>query len=1190
MMHKEWNEEQKRTAIVSDVCDNVFVEAGAGAGKTRLVIQRVINQLKSGVLRAEQIVIITFTNKATEELYSRVEKELRRQLKEEPLAAEESANLRAALTYISDMQISTIHGFCHRILKEHAFEAGIPLDAKLLDNVEATKWQAESFDAWFVTLSEEEIIRLTDYLGNYYREDILEAYKDICDMSEEIEIPYDEALAQKPYSEFLEDVDKVKTDFGNQVVQVVNRILDASYADINQIVQTGMFNKAFATLWQKEADSKWMNDAMKCASGSMFKQRGGGISKEEALSLDEECQKVFEKKTAKDAEKLIIQYNEICYATLMHYAKKARAYYQESCGTRYLTNDQLLAKARKLVCSNADVHQALCEQFKCIYVDEFQDVDPVQVELILSIAQKEPGASALRDGVLFVVGDPKQSIYRFRGADPENYYAVKQKMAEAENANVYELDYNYRSDKKVIDWVNAYFKKIDGYRPMVYPKPGISGQGLGSSEPEKINVLSGVYRYADDMVNDGKGAVEQDAKNLSAMIQFLVQNHYCMQSEDENGTVSYRDITYGDFLILCSTTFQMGTYAQALTACGIPVQLEGKYGVEQNLVLQHFELLFRYLACPHYRKYKEGALQTIVQNLAPEGDEEMGTYCLMKHRDKTRQMNGYGIAGYLLRHMELMLPRDVILSDEEMRSCQTKLEQMVESVLSSTNGNPEEMIQAFQTYRKKKIEHELILEGSENAVRFMNVHKAKGLEGKIVVIADRSESERFKDGSVRYRREVDGKIAYSYYAFIRRKKEDGSTDFAARSYIGYSNQPDVKQYAEQEAGKEWMRLRYVTATRAEHAIIFMDPIKEGCAFSDAGLSECPSITELMQDVSVTEQSANDNDNCDVGPVKFVPQDICYESDQCTKCYDSLSPSSLEHARKAEQAADGDETETQTADGDETEMQAAGTTEENTPDGNAQVMHAENEQDVEDAKKQDKPDVSVEDEPDEPDASDEVELSDIEEELAEKRPKGSVFGTIMHRCFELLVGTFDGIHAVTEESIHRMVCLAIMENQQDMKRRYGDLYEDAVTCYQTFLKNVLGTFMANPDIRSLLTEADNIYTEYPFSFYVDPEEDAALLEAIKPWYSVDSEDTKVWINGTADLVFHMKDGMKDGRIVVVDYKSDQKKSEWSDADFEAHLRKYDGQLMLYRYAMAKLFEVPVEKVETRLYPIAYYESE
>ena len=457
----------------------------------------------------------------------------------------------------------------------------------------------------------------------------------------------------------------------------------------------------------------------------------------------------------------------------------------------------------------------------------------------------------------------------------------------------------------------------------------------------------------------------------------------------------------------------------------------------------------------------------------------------------------------------------------------------------------------------------------------MNVHKAKGLEGKIVVIADRSESMEFKDGSVRYRKEEDGKAVYSYYACIQRKKEDGSKDFTARIYNGYSNHPDVKQYAEQETGKEWMRLRYVTATRAEHAIIFMDPIREGCAFLDAGFSDCPSITELMQDVSVTEQPEHDNDNCDVEPVKFVPQDISYESDQCAKYYDSLSPSSLEHAKKTAQAADGDETE----------AQAEEATEYNDPDGDAQVAHAENEHDVEDAKEQDKLAASVEDEPDEPDASDEVELSDIEEELAEKRPKGSVFGTIMHRCFELLVGCFDGIHDVTEESIHRMVCLAIMENQQDMKRRYGDLYEDAVACYQTFLKKVLGTFLANKDIRSLLTEADSIYTEYPFSFYVDSEEDAALLEAIKPWYSVDSEDTKVWINGTADLVLRMEDG----RIVIVDYKSDRKRSEWSDADFEAHLRKYDGQLMLYRHAMAKLFEVPVEKVETRLYPIAYYET-
>ena len=72
-----------------------------------------------------------------------------------------------------------------------------------------------------------------------------------------------------------------------------------------------------------------------------------------------------------------------------------------------------------------------------------------------------------------------------------------------------------------------------------------------------------------------------------------------------------------------------------------------------------------------------------------------------------------------------------------------------------------------------------------------------------------------------------------------------------------------------------------------------------------------------------------------------------------------------------------------------------------------------------------------------------------------------------------------------------------------------------------------------------------------------------------------------MNGTADLVLRRRDGS----IVIVDYKSDSKKADWTEEDFEKHLQKYDGQLMLYQYAMAKLFSVPVEKVETRLYPIA-----
>lgn len=1150
MICPEKNEQEKRKSIITNIHENVFVEAGAGAGKTGLVIQRVVNQIKSGAYKADEIAIITFTNKATEELYSRVGKEFRRQLREEELSKDETKYLTEALQKLENMQISTIHGFCYRILKEHAFEAMIPLDVTLLDDIEKKKWLEDIFSDWFRWFTQDECFKdaclnVQKYLGVYnYEADLMGAYLEICELPEEIEIAYDKSLLSISYDDFLTEVNKEIIAFETEVVKLVNTELEKSYPQIDDIYLSDAVKKNANTLVDK-SDVKKAKDILSIVQAGLYKL---SRKKEEKESIDCLNQKIFDK--SKKLSNILKKYDAICYANLMHYAKEAKTYFWQNCGSRYLTNDMLLQKARALACEDTHVHEQLCNQFKCIYVDEFQDVDKVQVDLIMSIAKKDLAGKELRPGALFVVGDPKQSIYRFRGAELAIFHEIKKRMLEDadKSVKVYELDNNYRSDKKVIDWINQYFKsKIPDYRDMTYPFPE------GSSNTTNNKIISGVYRYKDDDKLAGKRdeALSMDAKHLSEMLKFLVDNHYQMQNINQDGQVSYSDITYGDFLILCGNTKKMDYYVKALAECGIPVKVDGKYSVSENMVLKHFQLVFQYLVSPHYKLYREGALQTIAQSLVSEENHQEAEACLEYHRSKVQKMNSYGIAGYLLRHMELLLPRERQLKNEEIRSCQAKLEQMVESVLASTNGSAEEMIQAISAYLQRKVTHELLLEGTENAVTFMNTHKAKGLEGNIVIVADRREQVYDSDGMVRYREVKDKLVKYSYYTHFSRKDEEGNREEYARTYLGYLPGSDISIYGRQQARDEWMRLRYVTATRAKHALIFMDRIIDDCAFSDAELERQPSICKIMEECKQSNQeSTGETSESDAGK-KFEPNETAYEAKQCVAQYECLSPSSLEHSEKEDKQSDAKQSTQSTDDA-------------TAPDERNIAMDS------------DAVNAEILDE----DEEEEVEVSDIEKELAKKRPKGKVFGTIMHRCFELLVRVWDGSSVVEAAKINQIIVLALMENQQDMKRRYGNLYEEAIDCYKAFLTEVLQTFMENPEILAFIQNADSVYTEYPFSFFVNQEQDADLFDEIAPWYSTKEGTTKVWINGTADFVLHMKDG----RIVIIDYKSDRKREEWSDADLDAHLNMYRGQLTLYRHAMAKLFDVPIDKVESYLYPI------
>ncbi|MEE0954513.1 MAG: UvrD-helicase domain-containing protein [Eubacterium sp.] len=125
-----------------------------------------------------------------------------------------------------------------------------------------------------------------------------------------------------------------------------------------------------------------------------------------------------------------------------------------------LPPDEILRRADTLVRERGDIRRRLKKRFSQIYVDEFQDADRTQIDLIWRLATEEGEKDRLRDNCLFVVGDSKQSIYWYRGAESYLMDEIQEKMERAENASVLHLVWNFRSDVKVISWVNRKFKKL----------------------------------------------------------------------------------------------------------------------------------------------------------------------------------------------------------------------------------------------------------------------------------------------------------------------------------------------------------------------------------------------------------------------------------------------------------------------------------------------------------------------------------------------------------------------------------------------------------------------------------------------------------------------------------------------------------------------------------------------------------
>ena len=193
-------EEANRKNIIEKLEDNVFVEAGAGAGKTTLIVNRIINQLKSG-MSPERIVVITFTNAAAEELRSRITARVRKEAISAGHTDKVQKILTDALQQLDLMKISTIHSFCFLLLKERIFDAKLPMDVSLMEEVQTEEQKHKIFTEWASTLAEADWDKLTLFgdKKSAIAESMERFYKDICELPKDTDIYCDRSLYGKNY-------------------------------------------------------------------------------------------------------------------------------------------------------------------------------------------------------------------------------------------------------------------------------------------------------------------------------------------------------------------------------------------------------------------------------------------------------------------------------------------------------------------------------------------------------------------------------------------------------------------------------------------------------------------------------------------------------------------------------------------------------------------------------------------------------------------------------------------------------------------------------------------------------------------------------------------------------------------------------------------------------------------------------
>ncbi len=1097
---------------------NYSVKAGAGGGKTTLLSLRICKQIIKGT-PIDKFVIITYTNAAAAELRDKISDRLAEIATDANANEDEKNNAKEALSSIELMQISTIHAFLLKILRENSFESGIVLDAGMLEEEEDDARKEKFFNKWY----RENYDDIRNYKNDWTkevkssgkdrdvtREVFLNMFKDLSNVREEIIYDLTDRTEEfeKKAVEYVDTWLPCLLRFKKTIKENIPLKKDGKPAKIQTWVEN-ILNTISEVAENSERGSKDAKELSKILGS--IKSKLDENKNIYTVTIDKSILAIPEEilslsKYAFDWDfGLIYEYmleSQKAAKVVDYVCKMQKAYQQENDNeTRFLSNDDILFRADRLLSNHREILDKLRSAYSKIYVDEFQDTTGLQAKLVKMLSEKpgtNPEENDLQDDKLTLVGDPKQSIYRFTGAEKAIYDDMDRMMAEmpASKTQSVSLDTNFRSNKDIVDWVNDKFSKLmpSDYTPM--------DTDWVVTEP---NALHGVYKW----VFDGKYSKDDDVLTVVELVNKLVDNdHYFIEEtvRKKDGTFDkpfLRKIMYSDIMIICRKTNNIKFYVDKFAEYGIPVDVQGKFKISGDRVLRNFELLTEYLAGYKNKKKRVTAAQILsgIDATAIDSSE------LKKTEERLREIRTYfrehnmtppAIMRYLLSKEELFLPKGEELSPERIRQYRIRLNQMVETCLMNNDGDISGLADLMKAYIEKNVRREIPLESNENAVRLMNVHKSKGLTGQIVIIADRGNKEECRYSAFKNRGKFYPTVVYSQSSI------EESKNYYEPSY-GWDIERLKQAYSEER--EEAIRLQYVAATRAAHALIIMPKFQKNAWFTD----ECYDYDSLPDMKQWLTDREGDTKKYDLVSEKSEKEKIMLNLNDLESNKEVTGVMELSDKQLTGITPSG--------------LEPAGITGYSAVDPGY---------------------------------------------VKENRPYRDTFGTVMHRVYELIFIRYGKLEKMNdkdrEKAIGYIIDQAILESKEDFHA------DDDPDEFYDFLKKKMTDYFVRV-ITPIMSEAEEIYPEYAFSFFIDQTERDSFISDFDKYLKNTKEkisitDEPIWINGKADLVVKRKDGS----IKVYDYKSDSMNGKPAK-DFKASLeKKYEGQLALYRYAIGKSFGV------------------
>jgi ATP-dependent helicase/nuclease subunit A len=752
------SDQEHRTRIETELGATFFVEAGAGTGKTWELVQRISNLIVRGLAQIDRIAAITFTEAAAAELKDRVRTELERRCAEGTPDDEKATRCRAALARFDDASIQTLHSFAASLLRERPFEAGLPPNFEVVAEMEAGIEFERNWEEWVDRAMEKEETAshlLTAMTLGLKTNDLRTAAKLLHDNYDRMSDPF--GTVPPPSPSIAHAIVAASKQIGQLVILAHGGAGDALAAHAQRVIDLANALGSMDCSGNAALSLIAGFGKLSCRAGRKpdWADVKPGMNGCTALKeLLEELETIRREELEAVRRAALMPLLEDLRCSLLDWVEHRRT------DGRVHFHD-LLVRARDMLRDVQSVREHCQKHFTHILIDEFQDTDPIQAEIAFFLAadHKTMGHAALTEkdwrklvitpGKLFMVGDPKQSIYRFRRAD----IAVVQDVAALLRTNDVLLEQNFRSQKSVIAWVNAVFSRWMGDG-----KPHVQAAYAHLSarwDDTNIEPPMGVHHFGEAVEESAAQVKKYEASSIAAAVCHIKSAGWFVRSVDTN---TMQPARYCDICILMPTRTVLPHIERALGEFHVPYRIESESFVFGTQDIRELLSCLRAIDSPADRVALVAALRStafgcsdveLVEFLdsggaldytspgRTDGPVREAMEVLARYNERRTWMPVDQLIEMFIRERRLA---EIAFGRARPRERLRRLKLVVQQARAFSEVG-ERSLRMFTDWMEQQMAEgsrmvEIpVPEADEDAVRIMTIHAAKGLEFPIVILA-----------------------------------------------------------------------------------------------------------------------------------------------------------------------------------------------------------------------------------------------------------------------------------------------------------------------------------------------------------------------------------------------------------------------------------------------------------------------